>query len=274
MKLVGKLSVAAGVIALAMVPMAYAVDVSQLYVTPGDALAWADVSVNGGAASYVDGAPIGFGAASLQITTNDYSTARAGFMRADFMKLEQLTKAGYWAKQISTLDLKETAHYEMDLDLDGDWSTDTTLIYKPSKQIGGEFVQNNVWQYWDATNGQFYSTTNYGSGESALKNDGTLYPLSTIKAWYPLAQIQVLGVMIGDDLINSTVLVDGISVGSSTYDFEKVVPTDEEVVSVPKSVQECKKYGWETLFTTEGEDFRNQGQCVGYIVSSKAKVKQ
>ena len=192
---------------------------------------------------------------------------------------QQLTIAAI-AQLLSDFDIAVGSRQERagahvwDLDLDGDWSTDTTLIYKPSKQIGGEFVLDNVWQYWDATNGQFYSTTNYGSGESALKNDGTLYPLSTIKAWYPLAQIQVLGVMIGDDLINSTVLVDGISVGSSTYDFEKVVPTDDEVVSVPKTIQECKKYGWETLFTTEGEDFRNQGQCVGYIVSSKAKVKQ
>ena len=273
MKLVSKLSVAAGVIALAMVPIAYAVDVAQLYVTPDDALAWADVSVDGGAAQYVDGAPISFGAASLELTTNDYFTARAGYMRADFMKLEQLTKAGYWAKQISTLNLKETAQYEMDLDLDGDWSTDTTIIYKPSKQIGGAFVQSNTWQYWDATNGQFYSTSNYGSGETALKNDGSVYPLSTIKSWYPLAQIQVLGVMIGDNLPNSKILVDGITVGDSTYDFEKVIPTNEEVVSVPKTIQECKKYGWETLFTTEGENFKNQGQCVSYIVSSKAKVK-
>lgn len=271
MRLISKLSIAAGVIALAMVPIAYAVDVAQLYVTPEDMLAWADVSVDGGAANYIDGAPADFGAASLELSTDTSFTARAGYMRADFTDLSKLTKLSYYAKQMGTSNLTETAHLELDADLNGDGSTDTTLIYKPNKQAGA-VVLPMEWQYWDATDGLFYSTSNYGTDSAAVRSDGSLYPLSKIKGSYPFAKINVMGIMIGDNLRNTTIDIDGLTIGANTYDFEKVVP-ESNVVEVPKTIQDCKQYGWQTLFTTENEDFRNQGQCVSYIVSSKAKIK-
>lgn len=272
MKLISKLSIASGIIALAMVPIAYAVDVTQLYVTPTSMLGWADVSVNGGSVSYSDGTPAGFSAGSLELKTNGYFTAISGYMRADFMSLADVTKASYWTKQIAARDLTQTANLIIDADLNGDGTTDTTLIYKPSLQVGGIPVENGVWQYWDATNGLFLSTQGFGSGESALASDGS-YTLNQIKAWYPFARINVMGVTIGQNLPYATVNIDGVTIGSTTYDFEKEAPVADDVISVPKTIQDCKKYGWETLFTIEGEDFRNQGQCVSYIVSSKAKTK-
>lgn len=273
MKLVSKLSIATGVIALAIVPFAYAVDVSQLYVNDSAMGGWADLSVDGGYASYVDGAPTGFTNTSLELKTDTGNfAARAAYGRSDFSNITQLTKLGYWARQVSSPNMTNNARIEIALDLNQDTINDTTLVYTPYKQVGAQ-VQSNVWQYWDATNGLFTSTQNFGTADSALRNDGTTYTLSQISAWYPTATVQALGIMIGTDMPSTVVDVDGVTIGTSTYDFERVIPESPSVVDVPKTVQDCKKYGWETLFTNNNEPFKNQGQCVSYIVSSKAKLK-
>ncbi len=267
MRLVSKLSVATGIIALALVPIAHAVSVTQLYITPANTLGWADVSVNGGSTSFVDGAPTGFGVASLQMQTDNSFTAQAAYLESPGITLAQLTQASYWTKQLTTLNLSQTANLVMDVDLNGDYMADTTLTYNPSMQPGGAPVQNNVWQYWDATNGEFVSSKTYGSLTA-----GSSYSLSTIKQLYPAAQILIIGLQVGPNTPSSVIDVDGLTLGTAVYDFERVVPT-QNVVDVPKTIQDCKKYGWESLFMADGSGFKNQGQCVSYIVSSKAKVQ-
>lgn len=47
--------------------------------------------------------------------------------------------------------------------------------------------------------------------------------------------------------------------GVTTYDFEPATtPTDKN---------ECKDGGWENMVDEEGNDFRNQGDCVSYVAS-------
>lgn len=271
MKLISKLSIATGIIALVLVPIAHAVSISQLYITPANMLGWYDASVNGGSTAYVDGAPTAaFGVSSLQLQTPLYGfDAAAGYGEwPNNVTLAQVTQLGYWAKQVTALDLTETANIVMDADLNGDGITDTTLTYKPKLQNTGVSVQTGVWQYWDATDGMFTSSANYGN----LSAGGATYPLSQIKQWYPLAKLNTFAVGIGPQARNSTVDIDGITLGVNVYDFELTEPV-VGTVDVPKTIMDCKKYGWETLFTAEGNSFKNQGECVSYIVSSKAKVK-
>lgn len=267
MRLVSKLAVATGVIALALVPIAHAVNVTQLYITPDNTQGWADVSANGGTTTFVDGAPTGFGVASLEMATSNSFTAVARYLEAPAMSLSQLTQASYWTKQNASLNLTQTANLVMDVDLNGDYMTDETLTFKPSLQPGGAPVLNGVWQYWDATDAEFLTSNSYGS-----LNAASLYKLSDIKTMYPSAIINIIGLQVGDNTPSSTIDVDGLTLGSTVYDFEKVAPT-QNVVDVPKTIEDCKQYGWEHLFMSDGTSFKNQGQCVSYIVSSKAKLQ-
>jgi hypothetical protein len=44
---------------------------------------------------------------------------------------------------------------------------------------------------------------------------------------------------------------------------------DEPEVTVPTSKDQCKKDGWMTLTDSEGNAFKNQGQCVSFVASAK-----
>lgn len=55
---------------------------------------------------------------------------------------------------------------------------------------------------------------------------------------------------------NQTALVDNIQINSDVVTFEPNTPTSKD---------QCKKDGWQSLEDSNGQSFKNQGQCVSYF---------
>lgn len=202
---------------------ARAADAAKYYVSLTDT--WG-IPVDG---DYRADAPIGFGTESIHFTSSRFGIA--GLIPGDVMGapdwgLNRITSLGYWAKHLSSdTAFESTAHIEIHVDLDGDNYADTSLVYNPRAQPGASVIQDK-WQYWDAMAGLFASSQAFGSGDSALARNG-LYRLADVQAWYPSATAQIMYLNAysywGG---NADVLVDGLTLGSRLFDFERVDPAD------------------------------------------------
>lgn len=238
-------------------------------VSPSNLMGWTDGSGNGGMATFVDGAPVGFGSGSLQLMTDGTNPARATFSHDVNRPLSDVTTLGYYAKQVAASSEGGTASMFVSLDLNNDGVWDTNLIYEPYWQNDGSPdaapVLANQWQQWDAGSGLFWSTRTYAGALNLVAGAGgpPFYTLSDIKAAYPDAQVMAFGVNVGTYNPGYTILVDGVMLNDTVYDFEKVAP-----MAVPGSKDDCKQSGWMDLVRTDGSSFKNQGQCVSYVQSS------
>lgn len=101
----------------------------------------------------------------------------------------------------------------------------------------------------------------------------------------PGSNIRMFALNVGDTSTSDVGLsgyLDNVVVNTdatvTTYDFEAVAPSPtpspsptvepspspSPTVNVPTSRDDCKRGGWMTRTTAEGDDFPNQGQCVSY----------
>ncbi len=67
------------------------------------------------------------------------------------------------------------------------------------------------------------------------------------------------GVNIGTFNPSYDIETDLVSFNNTAYDFEPYV--------VATTKEQCKKDGWMTVADANGNPFKNQGQCVAYVVS-------
>lgn len=51
-----------------------------------------------------------------------------------------------------------------------------------------------------------------------------------------------------------------------------IVPVYADDYLVPTVKEECKSYGWETLVDDQGALFKNQGDCVSFVVPNRDDV--
>jgi hypothetical protein len=134
-----------------------------------------------------------------------------------------------------------------------------TIVYEPYNTFPAPIV-NGTWQTWDAFDG--------GSakwwGTSAVSPS---CPISAPCTWnallaaYPNATIVgAFGVNQGSGNPGIVSAADLLSLG---YDGD-VYEYDFERFRVPENREECFDGGWQTLYTADGQPFRNQGQCVSY----------
>lgn len=270
---------ASGVLSLSLAPSVFATDMSTYMVTvsPSDLGTWADISVSGGSASYVDGAPAGLGANSLELKTTSDVNAKATFAHQEDMPLNQLTDASYWTKQVAASSDGGSAAMTLAVDLNGDGTWDTNLVFEPYWQNNtspdATPVVKGEWQKWDVASGLFWSSRNFGDGDAALKagsGGAPFYSLANIKANYPNARLMAVGVSVGTYNTDYIIDVDGINVNGTVYNFEKTA--GNSVPGTPKSKDDCKDGGWKALQSVDGRMFKNQGQCVSYEAHSKNEV--
>lgn len=262
-------SVAALTAALILTPAAFAAPVPSY---PGNTGGWVDISTGGGTATYAQDAPNGFGDDSLQLKTTADNSAKATYAHKETMALNDVMAAGYWTKQVATTSDGGSASYIMSVDLDGNGTWDTNLVYEPYWQNEASPdaapVTKGEWQQWDVASGLFWSSRSFGSGETALQagaGGAPFYTLADIKANYPQAQLQGIAVNVGSYNPDYTINVDGVTLNNVTYNFESSAPA-----KAPKNNDECKTGGWQTLSRVDGSAFKNQGQCVSYVASGKA----
>lgn len=141
----------------------------------------------------------------------------------------------------------------------------TTLVFEPVYNTSQQAIQDDTWQTWDAYAGgqAIWWSSNPIPG---APNRDTFVTWDTIIANNPDAVI-VGGFGINQGSGNpaltasSDVLTIGYGGECTTYDFEPYeVAADKET---------CKNGGWKSLRRADGSPFKNQGDCIQYVNTSK-----
>ena len=273
-----KAGLVAGVAGLLLAPVAQAVE-GEIVISDVDYGNWISVQEAGGVQAHGIGAPVGFGENSLRLKTTSENDSRVMYIYPEMLSLTDLNQLKYSTKQVVASNPGGSAAMFVAVDLDGDFIWDTNLIYEPYLQNGGNSdaapVVANTWQAWDVTaGGLFWSSQSYGSLTAGV--NGGLFTLDDIRADYPLAQTTALGFSVGYDNPNYNIGIDGVYINGQAFNFEgsnaeeDVTPTPEEPeYAVPTHKDQCKNYGWLTFVGPDGQMFRNQGQCVSFLMSKK-----
>ena len=245
--------------------VAQSVSAAPITVTPTNTLGWlnGDTTTGGSVNFVVDPSP-SLGTGALELKTNSTSTAKAEYVNALVtpVYMNAISEIAYQTKQIAASFAGGSADFKLFIDMNGDNTVDTSLIFKPYLQNFGDPDSNPVfitgWQTWDVAVGLFASTESIGG----LANDGTLYRLYEVftKPGNENARIMAIGVSVGPDSPNYNIHVDGVFINDLFYDFE---PGAEPEDPKPTSADQCKDGGWVNF------DFKNQGQCVAYVQSNE-----
>lgn len=253
----------AGIIAVLTIVPAFA---ATTVVTPTNTQGWSTADTRpGGAVNYVTdaGAPGGDGA--LQLTTDATTTSKAQYMHSASIPISQVTDLSYYSRQISASFAGGDASYQLPIDTNGVNTAGgfTTLVYEPYQN--GTVIPN-TWTQHDVDQGQFWSSRSITCSNGALVAGGggaPFYTLEDVKTICPEAVAIGFGINIGSNNPSYTINVDLVSFNGTSYDFEVTEPGP--VVNEPTSKDACKNGGYKTLTNSEGETFKNQGQCVSYF---------
>ncbi len=178
--------------------------------------------------------PEGFnGNGALALTTNNTNYAKAQLMNHNLQgsPLGDVTALDYWTYQSSTSgSAVDAPSYQLKIDLDGDLSTtddQTTLVYEPYwNDAEGPSPQQplapDVWQHWDATAGDWWSSKQITCGEFSVAPGAGGPPFtrpSEVAQNCTGAQVVAFGVNIGSYNRNTIVATDGLHIATSTDDF-------------------------------------------------------
>ena len=141
----------------------------------------------------------------------------------------------------------------------------TTLVFEPVYNTDQGTIQDGVWQTWDAYNGGNAVWWSSNPIPSAPNRD-TFVSWSTIVAANPDAVIVGgFGVNPGSGNPALTASSDVLTIGSNgdciTYDFEPF--------RVATNKDDCKNGGYNNVRDAQGNQFKNQGQCIQYVNTGK-----
>jgi hypothetical protein len=237
---------------------------ATVVVTSESAQGWADITQRTADGRFEVGPltpPLGIG--SYEITTGaggsgpDLPQGGAGTggklwlstQQFDGLDLSALTALSYstFVDPSSTASATVAPALQLQVDLDGNGTRDTTLVYEPA--YNGTVVKGQ-WQTWDANNGLWWSTTATTLGPASttyftLDDLLVAYPTAQIVSWYSTLPdgtaspdgygLQIVG---GQNVAGSPWSgfvgnVDAVTVNTTTFDFEPVaseVDTDGDGV--------------------------------------------
>lgn len=210
------------------------------------------------------------GAGSLMLVTTDAfgsSQAKAQLFNYDYIgtRLADIDALSFDAYRdgSSTNSAVQTISINIEVDFTGDGSSYTTLVWEPVYNTAQGAISNDSWQSWDA----------YASGAGiwwSSRDIPGVCAFNCFVSWEniitanPNAQIiGGFGFNIGSGWAGEFVgYADALTIGvegdSVTYDFEPKP-------AYPTSQNDCKDGGWKDY---ENPSFKNQGQCVRYVVAS------
>lgn len=231
---------------------------STVVVTPTNTQGWSTADTRpGGSVDYVSDPSSPYHNGALQLTTNNTTTAKAQYLKAESTPLADATELSYSTRQVSG-PVFAAPSYQLLVDLNGEAAGGfTTFVYEPYQN---GVVVPNVWQTWDVDSGQFWSSRSFTEGTCAVVAGGggaPFYTLTGLKSTCPDAVVVGFGVNIGSNNPGYNELADGVNFNGTTYDFEQYI--------VATSKEQCKNYGYKDVRDSEGNTFRNQGQCVSYV---------
>jgi hypothetical protein len=227
-----------------------------------------DDTINNGLGSFVAGPgtpPAGAGSAQISVTgTQRRNIATYQFSGTPLASLTTLKFSTYNPSAGNGGSTNRSGYLNFNVDFNGSDTWQRRLVYVPSQN--GTVIQNQ-WQEWDAISG----------GNAKWSYSGPTWPVTgepgtTLKTWsqilsqYPGVRIRVtdafVGIRVGEPYADGyTENIDafkfGTAAGTTTFDFEPVVPT-------PNNKDACKGNGWQNLYRANGTPFKNQGDCVSY----------
>lgn len=245
---------------LAMVPGLATAEPSQVIVTPSNTQGWSTEDTRpGGAVNYTNDttAPGSPSNGALQLTTDATTTAKAQYLHATNTPIADVNDLSYSTKQNSAAFAGGDTSYQLLVDLNGAAAGGfTTFVYEPYEN---GVVTSGVWQSWDVSSGQFWSSRSFTDGTCNVVAGGggaPFYTLASLQATCPEAVAVGFGVNIGSNNPSYNVEADLVNFGATTYNFEPfVTPADKDA---------CKNDGYKNLTDQNGQAFKNQGQCVSW----------
>jgi Right handed beta helix region len=206
-------------------------------------------------------APTGFGAGSLELTTDGTTAAKAGLYTHTMAgtPLSDVTSLSYWTDQVAASLPSGDASFQLQVDVDGtlgDGSGFTTLVYEP---YWNGTVASRTWQSWDVAAGQFWSShsTTGGIGGDLVAGAGgpPLYRLNQVEAMYPNAVVVGIGLDVGTFNPSYDIGVDGVVFNDTTYNFEPGVcstSTSGTTITLLADCTETTPFVVEDAFTLDG----------------------
>lgn len=242
---------------------------TTVVVTDSTPHGWVDQSTDGGNTDFVTDADAPLGVGALELTTNDTTSAKANYslLLEEPMAFEDITDLSYSNKTISASFDQGAASYQLSVCLGGTEGGTTcngftTLVYEPYWNVATEGpVIFGTWQDWDVDEGLFWSTRAYNDGSCVVTAGGggpAIYTIDGLTATCPDAEVYQIAINVGSNNPEYVTRVDQVQFNDTIYDFEPyVVPTD---------MAQCKGMGWRHVRMPDGSMFRNQGQCVSYVV--------
>jgi len=237
-----------------------AVAATTVVVTQNNSSWTQDDTRAGGTVTWTDayGAPAGLGTSALQLKTTASTADKAGLYTHTMAgtPLADVTNLSYYTYQAVGNVPVADASYQLQVETGCGF---TTLVYEP--YWNGTPVAG-TWQQWDVDAGQFWSSKTITCPGGALVSGAggpPFYTLAQVQAMFPNAVVVGIGVNVGSFNPNYTVAVDGVQFNDTTYNFE--------IGKRPTTKDQCKNGGWATF---DDPAFKNQGDCVSFVVSKKS----
>jgi hypothetical protein len=252
-------------LAFAFVASPVARALSYTVVAPSSMNGWYMVPGTGGITNFVTSAgALGSGAVQFTTVTNDDYTR----LKKDVsLKLSDMSVLSYQTKQVDVPDYASgyaaaSLRLYVDLNNDGIYDLDNgddVLIFEPYYTA----PVTAGWQTWNAGAGYWWSgmeMTYNGHHSVGAGGYDTNFQLSDVVADYANATVKTVGLGTGNWNAPWVVQADALTVNNTVYNFEKIAPVSELT-----DKDQCKNGGWQGFEMT----FKNQGQCVAYVVSSQ-----
>lgn len=225
---------------------------STVVVTPNDTQGWYSSDTRAaGKINYISDSTSPYPTGALRLTTTDSNADKAQYMKDVNVPLSSITELSYNTKQVSGPPVAD-ASYQLEVYLNGGTSGYTTLVFEP---YWNGVVTPGVWQQWDVSSGQFWSSKTVAPLVASGAGGPPFYTLSELKAAYPNAVVKAAGVNVGSYNPNYNVEIDGVNINGTIYDFELVAPLTNK--------DQCKNNGYMTY------GFKNQGQCVASVQNNE-----
>jgi hypothetical protein len=208
--------------------------------------------------------PLGIGSLYLTTVTGSekvqlFNYDRAGTPLAD---LEEISYSTYR----SAGSAQQAAALNITIDSNGAAPGGfATLVFEPVYNTAQGPVVSGEWQDWIASGSGIWWSTQPINGQCAGATAACDKTWDEIVANNPDALIGSIGVNQGSGNGGLVTAVDALTVGAEdntvTYDFEPY--------EVAQAKGDCKNGGWEGLTRADGSSFKNQGDCIQYVITGK-----
>jgi hypothetical protein len=249
---------------------------AQIVVTPLNAaslgFSTADTRPGGSVNFVLDGSLSGGGLGSLNLSTDNSTSAKAQFLKADNLSLSSLTNVSYYSKKNSG-PVFANVGFNIATCLGG-FTTPTetnptgcvaftTLVFEPYQASGicCTNIPTGTWQNWDVFGGAHWSSRTTSAGGSCSVTAGAggapFYSLSSLAANCPSAVVVGYGFNVGSNNPAYDISADLMTVNGTTFDFEPY--------QVVTNKDQCKNGGWQYVTRQNATPFRNQGDCIQYV---------